>query len=140
MAIAPGYAPARFGTGRILAAMGRYREAITNIEMVATPSGNPGYLAFLGITYAMAGQADEVGGVLERLRALETQGRFVSIDNYAYMAAYQGRLDEAFELMDEAIARRMTNVLWLAVDPRADALRVDPRFDRLIARMGLAVR
>ena len=42
--------------------------------------------------------------------------------------------------MDEAIKRRMTNVLWLAVDPRADALRGDPRFDRLITRMGLLAR
>jgi hypothetical protein len=64
----------------------------------------------------------------------------VSIDNYGYIAAYQGRLDEAFRLVEEAINRRMTNVVWLAVDGRADGLRRDPRFDQLIARMGLVSR
>ena len=112
--------------------MGRYDEAIENIKLAFTPAENPGWLAFLGMTYAMAGRIADLSEVEARLRAFEAQGTFVSIDNYAYIAAYRGRLDEAFALMDEAIKRRMTNVLWLAVDPRADALRGDPRFDRLI--------
>ena len=73
---------------------------------------------------------------LATLRAFESAGTFVSIDNYGYIAAYQGRLDEAFRLVDEAITRRMTNVVWLAVDARADAMRRDSRFDQLRARMG----
>jgi hypothetical protein len=34
----------------------------------------------------------------------------------------------------------MTNVLWLAVDPWADPLRSDPRFDDVVARMGLFMK
>jgi hypothetical protein len=34
----------------------------------------------------------------------------------------------------------MTNVLWLAVDPRADVLRADPRFNALVLRLGLVAR
>ena len=140
LAVSPNYLLAIFVKGRILAAMGRYDEAIQNIKLALTPAENPGWLAFLGITYAMAGRTVELSEVEARLRALEAEGTFVSIDNYAYIAADRGRLDEAFGLMDEAIERRMTNVLWLAVDPRADALRGDPRFDGLITRMGLLAR
>lgn len=141
LAVAPQYAPGLFGSGRVLAAMGRHDEAITKIKLALTGGGSPpGWLAFLGITYAMADRPAELDEVRNRLRAMEQQGAFVSIDNYAYMAAYQGRLDEAFPLLREAIRRRMTNVMWLAVDPRADALRGDPRFDPLVAQMNFVVR
>ena len=71
---------------------------------------------------------------------MQASGVFVSADNYAYIAGHQGQFDDAFRWLEEAIDRRMTNVVWLAVDPRADVLRADPRFDRLVARMGFVSR
>jgi tetratricopeptide (TPR) repeat protein len=138
LSVAPNYRPAVFGIGRILLGMGRYAEAIEQLQFTATPEAiaqNPSWLAHLGMAYALAGRTAEVEGVLARLRAEEAHGRFISIDNYAYIAGNQGRLDEAFALLDQAVRRRMTNVLWLAVDPRADALRRDPRFDRVVQAM-----
>ena len=67
---------------------------------------------------------------MPRLRRLQDAGVFVSVDNFAYIAANQGRLDEAFLKLEEALSWRMTNVLWLAVDPWADPLRSDPRLDQ----------
>jgi hypothetical protein len=81
-----------------------------------------------------------VSDTIQRLRQLEQSGAFVSIDQYAYIAGYRGEFDEAFRLLNEAVDRRMTNVLWLAVDPRADPLRQDARFDQLVARMGFVSR
>jgi tetratricopeptide (TPR) repeat protein len=140
LTIAPSYKPAVFGTGRILMGAGRYDDAIRQFELVSDADGrsvNPSWYAHLGMAYALAGRQKEARAVAEELRADEAAGRFISIDNYAYIAADQGRLDEAFALLDQAVSRRMTNVLWLAVDPRADALRNDSRFTQLIARMGV---
>ena len=140
LAIIPTNALAHHGRGRVLAALGRYDEAITSIQEAIRVSDNAGWWATIGVTYAQAGRLKELKPVLQKLREFEQRGVFVSVDQYAYIAAHQGRLDEAFRLVDEAVDRRMTNVLWLAVDPRADALREDPRFAGVIARMGLAAR
>jgi serine/threonine-protein kinase len=140
LALSASYKPATFGLGRIAMAAGRIDDAIHYMEAVTprtTAPDNPTWLAHLGMAYALAHRTDAVEEVLARLKALEADGRFVSIDNYAYIAANQGRLDEAFPLLEEAVIRRMTNVLWLAVDPRADAMRGDPRFDQLVKRMGI---
>ena len=140
LSLDPNYALAHFGRARVLAAANADDEAIESYRRAFDLSGNPGWLAYLGVAYAKAGRPADVKDVLAQLRAFEAKGRFVSIDNYAYIAAHEGRLDEAFRLVDEAITRRMTNVLWLAVEPRADVLRADPRFDRLVARMGVFSR
>jgi hypothetical protein len=96
-----------------------------------------GFQAGHSISLSRAGQSEQVENVLKGLRQREEAGVFVSIDNFAYIAANQGRLDDAFALLEHAIQRRMTNVLWLAVDPWADPLRADPRFEIVIARMGV---
>lgn len=137
---APQYKPAVFGIGRILIGAGRYDDAIRQLQHVSDEAGiveNPAWLAHLGMAYARAGRHAEAAAVVDRLRAEEKRGRFISIDNYAYIAADEGRLDEAFTLLQEAIVRHMSNVLWLAVDPRADRLRSDPRFDSIVARIGV---
>lgn len=140
LAIAPDFALGYHAKGRILTATGRYEEAIANLRRAVTIAENPGWLMSLAMAYARAGRAADADQVLRRVTAMQSDGAFVSVDNYGYVAAYQGRLDEAFRLLDEAIDRRMTNVLWLAVDPRVDLLRADTRFDALIARMGVVSR
>jgi tetratricopeptide (TPR) repeat protein len=140
LAISPKYGPALFGSGRVLSATGRHEEAIRSIRSAIEVSPNvenPAWLAGLAIALSRAGHAEQVAEVMPRLRRLQDAGVFVSVDNFAYIAANQGRFDEAFSLLEEALARRMTNVLWLAVDPWADPLRSDPRLDSVIARMGV---
>jgi TolB-like protein len=137
LSISPGYALGFIARGRILAAMDRDDEAIASLRSALSVAERPSWLALLGSVYAKAGRVAEVNEVLRQLREFEKHDSFISIDNYAYIAAYQGKMDEAFRLLNEATDRRMTNVLWLAVDPRADVLRGDPRFTQLITRMGV---
>jgi TolB-like protein/Flp pilus assembly protein TadD len=134
------FAPGHFGRGRVLTAVGRYDEAIQSILRAIALAPNPGYYAFLELTYTMAGRSADAQAVDARLRQLAAAGSFAAPDNRAYIDAHEGRLDAAFARLDEAVNARTGNVLWLAVDPRADPLRSDPRFDRLLARMGIAGR
>ncbi len=48
-----------------------------------------------------------------------------------------GRLDEAFDCLDQAIADRDPALVHLAVAPDWDSLRDDPRFDDRLRKMGL---
>jgi TolB-like protein/Tfp pilus assembly protein PilF len=138
--LSPNFGPALIGKGRIYAALGRYDDAARHVRQAIALSANPGSFALLGMVYAQAGRSTELNDVMARLRAFESEGTFVSLDNYGYIAAHQGRLDEAFQLVNDAITRRMTGVVWLAVDARADAMRSDPRFEGLLARMRFVAR
>jgi hypothetical protein len=51
-----------------------------------------------------------------------------------------GDLNAAFRHLDQAIADRYPNVIYLGVWPQWDTLRQDPRFDERLARLGLPLR
>ena len=48
-----------------------------------------------------------------------------------------GRLDEAFDCLDQAIASRNPAIVYLAVAPQWDSLRSDPRFTERLRRLAL---
>ena len=54
----------------------------------------------------------------------------------AAVHAYRGELDEAFEWLDHAIARRDQSLPRLQHDPYMKNLYDDPRFDPLLERLG----
>jgi len=90
----------------------------------------------------MAGERDEGWALWEEAaRKLRNAGDLgdVSDDRWfaARIAAEGGRPEEAFALLDDAVAkpsRSSWSVADLELDPRWDSLRDDPRFDALIAR------
>lgn len=51
--------------------------------------------------------------------------------------AQMGMKDKAFEYLERSLAGREIWIAFLKVDPRLDAIRDDPRFTDLAARVGL---
>ena len=49
-----------------------------------------------------------------------------------------GENDRAIDLLEKAYDERVERLVWLRADPRFDPLRLDPRFNDLLTRMGLA--
>jgi tetratricopeptide (TPR) repeat protein len=135
--LSPNFAIADFGLGRIYSAQGRFAEAIASLEKAVAADRNSAWLVELARTYTAAGRKDAAAKILAELTDRERAGESYSLDNLAYIAAADGRIDDAFVLLDEAVRRRMVNVLWIAVDPRVDQLRADPRFPQLLDRMGI---
>jgi TolB-like protein/Flp pilus assembly protein TadD len=89
----------------------------------------------------MAGEPEEGWALWEEATSKidEAGGRFVNDERWqaARIAADNGRPEEAFALLDDAVARpsgAAWSVVDLELDPRWDALRSDPRFDDLIDR------
>ncbi len=63
---------------------------------------------------------------------------FVSPYAIAEIYAGLGDADRAFDMLDQAYRLRDNELIFLKIDPMADTLRSDPRFDLLLRRMHLA--
>lgn len=72
----------------------------------------------------------------EALDSLIEIGRRFTFE-IAEVHSYRGELDEAFEWMERAFARRDRALRHLMYSPYLDNMRADPRFDDVLARAGL---
>jgi TolB-like protein/Tfp pilus assembly protein PilF len=133
----PGLAPSYFGIGRIYTALGRYDEAAEFIERALTGGRNMVWLPELGCVYAAAGRRHDLRRIQMELDARARGGEYASLDHVAHVAAAEGRIDDGFRALQQAVANREPNVLWMQVDPRLDAYRSDPRYIQLLKQAGL---
>ncbi|MBZ5555949.1 MAG: protein kinase [Acidobacteriia bacterium] len=123
---------------RALAGLGRFDEAARELqEAIRLSTGQPGQLADLGRIFALTGRRADAEAILARLsRAQGSQGEFLTGQDAAYVLLALGRRDEALAGLEQAVDQRSERVLWLRVDPKVDDLRNEPRFQRLILRIG----
>jgi len=135
LALDPEFGPGHFGLGRILSAEGLHVEAAASIARALVRAPHAPYRIELARVLAQGGRTDEAQRIVDDMNT--SGARTYQIDNLAYIAAAEHRLDAAFELLDRAILDRSPNLLWLKVDPRADPLRNDPRFAAVLKRIGL---
>jgi TolB-like protein/Tfp pilus assembly protein PilF len=129
-----GYAHAELGLS--YAENGRFAEAVTEAQTATRLDDSPLMLSLLVQVHALARNRPEAMKVLQTLEQL-TKKRYVC--SYEVAASY-GLLrekDQAFRWFDKAVEERSDCMVALAVDPRLDILRSDPRFQDLQRRVGL---
>ncbi len=118
-------------TGKFDQAIAAFQKAIN----LAPGSTEP--LAGLGHAYAVAGRRADARKVLEQLQEFSKQ-RYVSAFDIAVIYAGLGDKEQAFAWLDKAYeehASGFSGLVYLAVEPRLDPLRADPRFQALLRRM-----
>jgi serine/threonine-protein kinase len=93
-------------------------------------------LASLGRTHALDGRPDEARAALARLDSLSAE-RYVSPYLLAGIAEALGDKRRAFAWLEEAVADRAGQLVYLKTDPRLDRLRGDRRFARIRRSVGL---
>ena len=87
---------------------------------------------------ALAGKTAEARELLRQLTiTVKTQNERIGGVELAYVQMALGNRTAALDLLEHAGDERDPDVLWLAVDPRADSLRSEPRLDALLTRLGL---
>jgi TolB-like protein/Tfp pilus assembly protein PilF len=118
--------------GRILAAQGRYDEAIAALEVTRTQE--PLRWRYLGWVYARAGKVDRARAVLAELDKFSVE-TYVPPTAFALVHAGLGENDQAFKWLEAAFAERSIRLTYLKHEPEWDPIRSDPRFAELISRI-----
>jgi hypothetical protein len=93
-------------------------------------------LAVLAQVHALARNRSEAMKVLKDMEPL-TRKRYVCSYEVATAYVLLSEKDPAFRWFDKAVEERSDCMVMLAVDPRLDSLRPDPRFQDLQRRVGL---
>jgi TolB-like protein/DNA-binding winged helix-turn-helix (wHTH) protein/Tfp pilus assembly protein PilF len=112
-----------------------YAQAIPELQKaVQLSSGSPMCLANLARAYAFSGQRDEATALLSDLKTSSTPG-FSHASEVAAIYASLGDKDQAMNWLERGYAERFNP--GVLIRPRFDPLRSDPRFQRLVQRVGL---
>ena len=78
---------------------------------------------------------EQRGKALEVLAGVPEMG--FNLKEIAVVYGELGEMDLAFDYLDRAYAEHPVNLVNLLIDPAADSLRQDPRFDELMKKLGL---
>jgi len=92
--------------------------------------------AALGRTMALSGKREEALRILRELQKL-SEKRYVSPFELALLHFALGKGDEGFEWLTKAFQDRCFDLITLRVDPRAQTLRSNPRFQQLLGQLSL---
>ena len=137
----PGSASAYFVLARIDAARGAIGDARAANERalsIAGEAASTSWRAHLVRLKALDGAVEQARTDLEAFQNDLTKNRQrVGVAQVAFIHEALGDRERAVALLEQAFDEREPDLLWLAVDPRADTLRSDPRFEQVLARLGI---
>jgi len=116
---------------------GMFAEARSDLESQRTKLSSPVYWAALTALEARSGHITEARTAL---RGLLAAARHEPVQAVYVAGAYAslGDKDHAIAWLERAYAELPSELIALKVDPGWDSLRSDPRFQRLLERVGLA--
>lgn len=116
---------------------GRYQNAINSqLKQEAISGATASSMESLRRAYASGGWK---GYWQRELELHQDRLRDPLADSYEILQIYRrlGNTDEAFRWLNKACDDRSVWMIWIKVDPSLDGLRSDPRFTRLLDRLGL---
>jgi TolB-like protein/Tfp pilus assembly protein PilF len=122
--------------GRVLSLLGRFDEAIASLERARALAGDvPSVLAATGQTLAAAGFKWEARALLDQLQQIQKR-QWVASSCFAIIHIGLGDYESALTHLETACDKREQTVSCMKVHPLYDPLRSDPRFQRLLERIG----
>jgi tetratricopeptide (TPR) repeat protein len=125
--------PAWERVGEAYAQLGMYDQAVDAFQKAGALSArSPLPLAGLGATYALSGKTAEAEQIAEELRG--KAGREYAL---AWVYAGLGNTEQGLGCLESAYSERDCSLVYLKVDPRFSAFRMNQRFQLLLERLGL---
>lgn len=125
-----------FWLGRVYAQMGKYSEAIAESELAAPSPDSTLRVTELAYACARAGKSAEARGFLRELQERSKRG-YVPAYDLAVIHLALGEKEAALQWLQKAYEEHDWGLIVLAVEPRLDPLRSDPRFQGLVRKVGL---
>jgi predicted Zn-dependent protease len=133
----PGFAIGHLRLGVAYGWLGRYDDAVAQLELgLQASGGHPGFVAALARVQAASGRETAARQQLARLLDM-TKQRYVPAYTIAAAYAAVGDEDEAFAWLDRAFEEHSLELTFAGVEPEMDVLRDDPRFRTLLRRLNL---
>ena len=137
IAMDPNHYQAHWFLGHTYAANRQFEEAIAASQKAVELSDRaPGALGMLGLVYGLAGRKDDANRVLNELLEMNKK-RYVTPAALANVYIGLDDKDQAFFWLEKAYEERSNYLAYLKVFPILDPLRSDPRFAKLVQRVGL---
>jgi tetratricopeptide (TPR) repeat protein len=138
LALDPNYIQARWRLAHELAVIGRFDEGIAEaLKVVEMTRRSASSVAGLAQVYARAGRRREALALLDELLEL-SRTQYVSPVGVYGTYFFLGDADKGFEWVERGIQERSNGVAYVAIEPMFDRVRNDPRYRRLLERVGLA--
>jgi tetratricopeptide (TPR) repeat protein len=126
----------RLGLALALARTGRYDEAIREAQKAGEPSDDePRSKALLAWIYAASGRRSEALRAVDGLAKFTTEDPSLFVDIAAVYAEI-GERETALAFLTRAVEAHAPGCLSLKIHPSFDQLRSDPRYQRLLGRVG----
>jgi adenylate cyclase len=123
--------------GRVYMATRRYEEGFDALRRAEQLPGHEGdKLVGLGYAYALTGKRQEAEAILTRIDSLAST-QDISPTQRAVLELALGHRDRALERLERAERERELDFVTLQLNEGLDPLRSDPRFRRVVERMGL---
>ncbi len=124
-----------YGSSFLLSRMGRHDEAIAAAQKCVELMGKASHtLGRLGAANAEAGNIEAAEAALREMAAIAVR-RHISPYHLALVHCGMGRVEEALDLLEQAVEIKDAKVLWLGVDPELDPLHGHPRFNELLRKL-----
>ncbi len=131
----PGFYYAHGALGRALESKGALEAAIEEYQKARALNDDPGVLAELGHAYASSGKKTEALKILDQLKELSKQ-RYVSAYSFALVYLGLGDKEEALRWLEKSYQdREGSDIALIKINLFFDALRGDPRFEALVAKV-----
>ncbi len=133
----PGFYKSHSSLGRVLSLMGKYDLAIEALERARELGGDvPNILGALGGVLARAGRRAEALAALKELEDM-ARTRWVPASCFGILHLGLGDHAAALTYLEAATDGHELAVTTMKVHPLYDPLRAEPRFERLLERIGL---
>jgi tetratricopeptide (TPR) repeat protein len=117
--------------------LGRFGEAIDEGKrLVALSGGSAPALGLLAAVYANAHEPDRARAIVAALLARSRQ-QYVPAWSFASPLVALGEKDAAATWLEKGFAERSNGVAYLLADPDLAALHGHPRYEAIVARVGL---
>ena len=132
----PQFSLGYFDIGMAYATTGKLEESAAAFKRASELSGNElSRIHTEATTCAMMGDRKRARELFEKLKEL-SKTNYISPIILAVLPMLLGDLDAAFELIEQAYAEKANALVYLNVEPFFDPLRPDPRYAKLIEKMG----
>ena len=126
------------GLAQVHQKKGKPKRALPALKSSVRLTGESTFaLARLAHGYALAGEPSKARDILKRLKGL-SRSRYVSSQDLALVHVGLGEEGKSLACLEEAFEERSVWLGYLKVEPQFDSLRANPKFQKLLTRIGLA--